>query len=422
MFGRLPTRLAAFVCLLGFVAFAGGAVTAGVATTDSVATADISTPEPNTDTDLATADVDTDLATADMDTDFAVDSRFASQEAVETDRVRIDIALAADGSARWQIEFWSVLDDDDSVQAFESLRDDIAADPDNYTTEFATGIDETVETASQSTGREMTATEFSVETDRQSLSREYGIVTYRFEWAGFAQADGDTIQAGDAIDGLFLDDDSRLLISWPADYDRQSVTPDPDDERANAVLWRGSTTEFLTGEPRLTVAQPLLGVGSGTLAVSLAVAAIIFAVAGWLLRRRSATDVTDDCLDSSEPASTAANGPSTPTETDDSVEPSSAADASSPAAAAPSSAAQSATASTEPDPELLSNEEQVLRLIEANGGRMKQQTVVQELGWTDAKTSKVVSTLREDEKLESFRIGRENVLRVPDDDEEGSSL
>ncbi len=53
---------------------------------------------------------------------------------------------------------------------------------------------------------------------------------------------------------------------------------------------------------------------------------------------------------------------------------------------------------------------------------MKQQTVVQELGWTDAKTSKVVSKLRDDEEIESFRIGRENVLRVLDEDSEGTSL
>jgi hypothetical protein len=64
----------------------------------------------------------------------------------------------------------------------------------------------------------------------------------------------------------------------------------------------------------------------------------------------------------------------------------------------------------------LSNEERVLRLLRENGGRMKQQDVVQTLGWTDARTSQIVSGLREEEKLESFRLGRENVLRLPEAD------
>ena len=61
-------------------------------------------------------------------------------------------------------------------------------------------------------------------------------------------------------------------------------------------------------------------------------------------------------------------------------------------------------------------------MLDANGGRMKQQTVVGELGWTDAKTSKVVSKLRDQDEIESFRIGRENVLRVIDEDNEDTSL
>ena len=74
------------------------------------------------------------------------------------------------------------------------------------------------------------------------------------------------------------------------------------------------------------------------------------------------------------------------------------------------SAGGTATATPEA---LLSSEERVLRLLEDNGGRMKQQQVVQELDWTDAKTSQVVGTLRDDGEIEVFRIGRENVLALP---------
>jgi uncharacterized membrane protein len=70
---------------------------------------------------------------------------------------------------------------------------------------------------------------------------------------------------------------------------------------------------------------------------------------------------------------------------------------------------------------LLSNEEQVLQLLESNGGRLKQQQVAGELDWTDAKTSQVIGGLRDEDKVETFRIGRENVVTLPDTDVTGAS-
>jgi hypothetical protein len=47
---------------------------------------------------------------------------------------------------------------------------------------------------------------------------------------------------------------------------------------------------------------------------------------------------------------------------------------------------------------------------------MKQKAVAEQLGWTDAKTSQVTKKLRENDELEGFRLGRENVLSLPEDD------
>jgi len=80
------------------------------------------------------------------------------------------------------------------------------------------------------------------------------------------------------------------------------------------------------------------------------------------------------------------------------------------------SAAGAAAAAEDPPEELLSNEEQVIQLLEANGGRIKQQRVASELEWTDAKTSQVIGGLREDEAVETFRFGRENVVTLPGTD------
>lgn len=307
------------------------------------------------------------------------DSLVAQHGDVDPDEVRMDVTLRPDGTAEWTVEFWVRLEDEESREAFRSLEDDIAADPDAHTSEFADRIDDTVAAASDATDREMRADAFAVETARQSLVREYGVVRYTFEWDGFAAVEDGDLHAGDAIEGLYLDDGTRLLIAWPDDHELASVSPEPDDQREQAVIWRGSETDFVSGEPRVVVAPPGTGPGATTAVVALAVGALVV-VAIWWFRTRAGDAVPGD--DADDDGADAAGEPPT---------------------------------ADRPDPDLLSNEEQVLRLVEDRGGRMKQQEVVEELGWTDAKTSKVVSGLREEGKLESFRLGRENVLSLPEE-------
>ena len=314
-----------------------------------------------------------------------VDPMVTGQEDIDPDEVRLDVELQDDGSAEWTIELWVRLEDDESSEAFDSLEADIADDPEAHTGEFAERIDGTVTAASEATGREMSADEFDVGTERQSLAREYGVVRYTFQWNGFAALEDGDLHAGDAIAGIYLDDDTRLLIGWPEEYELVSVAPDPDEERDRAVIWRGSQTDFVSGEPRVVAAPAGTGLGVGAVGIAAVIAAIGVA-AVWWYRTRADGETGEGTVDSPEERSEVAEEPSTSSPTTD-----------------------------RPPRELLSNEEQVLRLIEDRGGRMKQKEVVEELGWTDAKTSKVVSGLREDGDLESFRLGRENVLSIPED-------
>ncbi|MFD1641445.1 helix-turn-helix transcriptional regulator [Halohasta litorea] len=328
-------------------------------------------------------------------------SVFVQQDAIAADEIRISIELREDGSAAWSLGFWRVLDDDDSRTAFDSLQRDIESDPQNYTAEFATRMETTADAASNATGREMAVGNVTVGTEQQSLAREYGVIRYSFEWEGFARTDGEELYAGDAIERLYLGDGTRLLISWPEGYDLQEVAPDPDNRRETAVLWQGSDTEFIATEPRVVVAPS--GLGLGAIAGLLAGFALLTGVAGWILRRRSADGF---------PGAETDGPPETPPVSADS-------EANTPQTdpdAEPESVEEDTRSDAQPDPSLLSNEEQVMQLLEANGGRMKQQTIVEELGWTDAKTSKVVSGMREAGTIESFRIGRENVLTTPDAD------
>ncbi|WP_251329362.1 helix-turn-helix transcriptional regulator [Haloplanus pelagicus] len=68
------------------------------------------------------------------------------------------------------------------------------------------------------------------------------------------------------------------------------------------------------------------------------------------------------------------------------------------------------------DPSLLSDEERVERLLDENGGRMKQARIVRETGWSDAKVSQLLSTMADDGRVEKLRLGRENLISLPDED------
>ena len=347
------------------------------------------------------------------------------QQGVDTDSVRLIVSVAPNGSATWTVQYWTRLDDENTTAAFESLQADIRANPSNYSDQFASRMRSTVSAAENATGREMNASGFAVSAETRTPP-QYGVVAYTFQWNGFAAVDGDTLRIGDAIEGLFLDERTRLVVEWPAEYTTVRVTPESDERRSNAVVWRGAETSFVSGEPTIVIeptpetptatATPTAAGGDGTggddaggdggpstpapdggpgpltlLGLGLLVA-LVGGVA-WRYRDRfrdgapgPAADV--DAADGS--AAAAADG----------------AEAGGGAGAAPESERE----------DLLSNEERVLQFVREQGGRVKQQEIVEAFDWTEARTSQIVRDLRDDGTLEGFRLGRENVLKLPDED------
>ena len=322
-------------------------------------------------------------------------------QSVETDEIRIVVSVDGNGTARWEMQYWTRLDDENTTQAFEDLQRDVEENPENYTTRFRERIERTAAAAENETGREMSVRDVSVRAETRSIPREYGDVTYSFTWERFAAVDGDEIRIGDAVRGFFLSSETRMTVEWPAGYEASTVSPDPDDRGDRSVTWRGSQTDFGSDEPRILLVPASGGDGGdgpldawsfGALAL---VGAVGVAALTYWLRNRDATG--DGPAAGGDPDGTAG-----PSEGD--------------AGAAAESAAGD-DADEGPPPELLSNEERVLRLLDQRGGRMKQQEVVQALDWTEAKTSQVVGDLRDEGKLESFRLGRENVLSLPEEED-----
>lgn len=365
---------------------------------------------------------------------------------VAPDDVSLRIDIRENRSAVWEVEYRVLLDDENATAAFESVKQDVEENESEYTSDFHDRMDATAQTAENATGRDMEVRNVSVSVSRQQLPQEYGVITYRFVWTNFAAAEGDGMRAGDALEGLFLDEETSLLMSWPEGYATENVRPSPDDRRDRTVVWNGPF-DFGPGEPSITLAprsdatadpaettaggtDPATGpdasensnawfVGAGLLLVLAVVGG------GWLFYRRRGGTPARPIASDDRPEAAGTEAVTADDDPDESAAPpaSEATDEEGPAGGdSPDEATdepetRSAADDTPPwEDELLSNEERVLALIEHEGGRLKQQEVAGTLDWTDAKTSQVVRKMRDEGELDAFRLGRENVLILPEED------
>lgn len=63
------------------------------------------------------------------------------------------------------------------------------------------------------------------------------------------------------------------------------------------------------------------------------------------------------------------------------------------------------------------DEERVLELLESRGGRVPQAAVVEAFDWSTSKTSRVLTRMAEEGTIEKLQLGRENLIRLPDDED-----
>ena len=390
---QLRCAIAIVVCCLLVIPVAVSASGLATASTSGLATASTNGFDASSTSSFAAASTQHDDGLSSVD--------------VDPDDVLMEVHLQEDGSAEWKVEYRVRLDDDDETAAFESLMDDVEEDPEEFESRFRDRMNETARSASEATLREMEIGNVTVTAEIRHLPQQYGVVTYRFDWHGFARVSGDELVAGDAIDGLFLDDQTSLLIRWPPDFWTVTVDPEPHEVRSSSVVWRGPV-DFGSGEPTVVVtsdedaAEPVTAtpedesVGSAISPLSIVGAVVgLLVLAGGALAWRYNRDGSLP-LGASGGGTGGAGG--------------SGSDAGETGGAGGATAAGAT--------ELLSNEERVLSILESNGGRMKQQEIVAGLGWTEAKTSQVISGMREEGTIEGFRLGRENVISLPDEEDD----
>ena len=351
-----------------------------------------------------------------------------TEEVNESVRQTLQIQLTGDGHAEWTVTTEYKLEDDDDRESFEQLVEDLQDGEDDDVGYSADTFRPYAAEASTATGRDM---EIRDEAWDGTVEDDTGTLRLSFTWTNFAAVDGDRTELGDVFqtpdDETWLpdlNDEQRLVIVAPDGYavDGFSLDAPPDDGfEDRSAQWTGPVSfepndiqisYVQTGGPQTPAtgdsglsSMALIGGGIGLLVLVVLVAAVV------LVNRPEKRDQVENLL----PGVITGVG-----ETDDEGVADSPPDEAREQRDEPPVATENTDDTTgeeeEVDPDLLSDEERVLRLIEQNGGRMKQANIVTETGWSNAKVSQLLSAMDEEDRINKLRIGRENLISLPDMD------
>ena len=342
-----------------------------------------------------------------------------------TTRIRID--LNDDRSADWTVAVRYSLADANETAAFNAAGDqfregDVGPDAElfeGFRREANRNVDRSM--AIQDVGREVVVhddpSEFDVATEDAVAVGELRLT---FTWTSFLARDGESLVLGDALttpgNGTWLrslESSQTLEVATPDGY---TVTGTPSTAATQLsdgdVIIEGPQT-FDGGESVVIVYGPAgAGIPWGMLTAAMLAAAALIAGSVVGYRRISA--------DGDDADRSVANGSG-----DAQVGGQHAAGGGGAATADREFAGDESDATDEaddgdadePDLSLLSDEERVERLLEDGGGRMRQADIVAETGWSDAKVSQLLSAMADDGRVEKLRLGRENLISLPDEDE-----
>ncbi|THE65260.1 hypothetical protein D8Y22_08635 [Salinadaptatus halalkaliphilus] len=383
-------------------------------------------PEPQiSDQPTSTASASTVDAHATQSSDTATGSPLEPADPGQIIRINV----SETGDAHWSVETRFRITDDEDEALFDEYATDVVTGDRDVEYDRAT-FEAIVDLASQSTDREM-AVENAGWDDPEIVEPaedvEYeddvriGVISYSFTWTNFATVDDQRIHVGDAFEHPdtgemwlpTLYDDQRLVIESPPNYALETATQ---------LSWDGPH-QFESGDLEIV----FVDAGSSTptfaswwpIAGFLGLLIAVGAYAGYRILQGTSDfeQLTARLPEAVGPTDSQPN-----TETD----PEAATDASgSRADPAPDDSATDQTGTRiefdeeiddDIDPELLSDEERVHRLLKQNGGRMKQANIVTETGWSNAKVSQLLSQMDDDDEIEKLRIGRENLITLPEVD------
>jgi hypothetical protein len=324
----------------------------------------------------------------------------------EVDRTVFEITVFESGDARWRVEIQEDISsvDTDRIEQFEQFADRFVSEETDTFENFQLRANRLTQSGSNATGREMVATGFQRDAYYDD-SNQKGIVQMSFRWEDFAQVREDRVVVSDVFDGGFgILEEQRLRIRTGEGLQFATVTPDPANlEKAGNlsgsewIRWNGPV-EFASGEPNVTLmpagseltpgqdgtpgtTDDESAQGTNTMLPIFVTLLVLVGLGGgaiWYVSTRN------------RPARTTAPTTSTDKETTSPV----------------------SEEMPVPEEELLSDEDRVLKLLEENGGRMRQVSIVDETEWSKSKVSMLLSDMEDEGEISKLRVGRENIISL----------
>ncbi|WP_254821555.1 helix-turn-helix transcriptional regulator [Haloglomus halophilum] len=342
----------------------------------------------------------------------------------DVDSTEFRIRVYENTSARWTFVYKVNLNNESEREDFRAYADRFNSQETELYTNFKERARSVTAQGTNATGRQMNASGFSKDAQVVALTDNQGIVRMSFRWSNFATRVDGTVEIGDVFTGgFYIGPGQRLVVQHGPNLRFQSAAPQPIldedslaasdtltwvgersfvDERPQVRLVSpssptptdgpGDPTESTTPTNGSTGFLPILGLG---VVLLLGLGAALAYGAGALPGR------DDDGGAAADDASgSGGSGGGAAAEAGD-------------AGAAGAGAAGAAGQSPEPavsDEELLEDDERVMRLLEENGGRMKQVNIVEETGWSKSKVSMLLSDMEDEEQISKLRVGRENII------------
>lgn len=337
--------------------------------------------------------------------------------------VLLEVNVQESGDAIWTVTARYQLETTNDTAAFDQLIEDYEAGDDVGPT--VTPFEELAARGENRTDRSMMidgVTRTGEIRNRSNAEPDTpgdatGVLVLEFRWTAFANTATDGIRIGDVFGGSWnLEADQTLVVRPPSGYSVDTVRPSTAVD-GGVLRWEGPQN-FGENEPAVvylpsnntpppTTEPPNGDDLSWVYLVGVGIAVIGGGVVVYTWLRRDEL-FEDDDTPSPTPAETGAEPSSGGGEADTG------------SGAASTTTETTATDADETvDPELLSDEERVERLLEANGGRMKQADIVTETDWSNAKVSQLLSAMADDDRVEKLRIGRENLITLAGSEAQG---
>jgi hypothetical protein len=374
---------------------------------------------------------------------------FATQD-VEYDRFEVEITVAEDGAARWTFRYKRVLGNETERRNFEAFAAEFNATETEAYLNFEDRAARLTARAENASGidRSMNATGFRKEAYVTGVTTDnLGVVEMSFRWTNAAATgpDGQVVLGDVFAGGFYLGSNQSMVVTAGEGLALERAEPEPASRVTGSVTYEGERT-FNDRRPQVVFGPPTTGTTDGGAGGSggtggagaddsggtdgsggtdtggtdstggtappgdgdagenpgvgdggglplswLALAVVLLVGIGAAVAYR--TGAFDGL------------GGGTAGTTDD--------------APPGDGGAVAETAGTEAEPEpavsdeeLLSDEDRVVRLLEEQGGRMKQVNIVEATEWSKSKVSMLLSEMEEEGTISKLRIGRENVISL----------